>query len=254
MSVTGAPADPRQSEAGFTLFEALVAVAMMGLILSILGAITAQWLPRWRAGYHRIEQAELVSLALDRVTSDLAAAEYMTPIGDPGILFYGSADAVTFVRAPIGPRPSTGPVPTGLEIIKIAGGEDGGLSRSRAVFTPQASLGAKSEDFEFSDKTLLLRPPLKVSFGFAGADRIWTEAWTDSNRLPAAVRITVRDGPSDEILAASTAALIHINAPASCAATGAGTQCLSEPGKAREPAAPNSSSPAGSPPAHGAVL
>ncbi|ACK49885.1 putative general secretion pathway protein J [Methylocella silvestris BL2] len=254
MSFTGAAANPRQSEAGFTLFEALVAVALMGLILSILGVITGQWLPRWRAGFHRIERTELVSLALDRITSDLAAAEYMTPIGDPNILFYGSADSVTFVRAPIGPKPSTGPAPTGLEIIKIAGGDDGGLSRSRAVFTPQSSVAAKSEDFEFSDKSLLLRPPLKISFGFAGADRVWSEAWTDSNRLPAAVRITVRDGPSDEILAASTAALIHVNAPASCAATGGGSQCLSEPGKAREPAAPNASPPAGSAPPHGAVL
>ena len=224
---------------GFTLFEALIAVALMGLILSILATVTAQWVPNWRAGFGRLQTADLASLALDRLTADFAAAEFIAPIGQVKPLFIGSASEVTFVRSPIGPRPTNGPAPTGLEIIRYAESADqDGLIRSRVPFTPLTAIAASSPDFEFSDASLLLRAPLKVSFGFAGRDRVWTESWSDEMSLPSAIRITVRNGASDEILAVSTATLVHINAPALCAKGPASELCPEADGKAAPPAAP----------------
>jgi general secretion pathway protein J len=209
---------PTARQDGFTLFEALVGVALMGLILSILATVTAQWIPNWRAGFARIQTAELAGAALDRLTADLAAAEVIAPIGGQPPLFYGSASAVTFVRSPVGPRPTTGPAPTGLEIIRFAdSAAEGGLVRSRTPFLPETSARASLPDFEFSDASLLLRAPFRVSFAFAGRDRVWKDDWIDAATTPSAVRITIRNGASDEILAMSTATLIHINAPASCA-------------------------------------
>ncbi len=202
---------------GFTLFEALIGVALMGFILSILAVITAQWVPHWQAGFSRLQRAETVSLGLDRVASDLAAAEFIAPIGDDHPLFYGSASSVTFVRTPIGPRSGKEPAPA-LEIIRLADNPDeGGLIRSRISFSPDASVAAKNDDFEFSSTSLLLRAPLRVSFAFAGPDRTWADAWASATALPVAVRITVRNADSDTILAVSTATIIHIDAPASCA-------------------------------------
>lgn len=210
---------------GFTLFEALIGVALMGLILSILAVVTAQWTPSWRAGFARVQTADLAGLALDRLTSDLAAAEYIAPLGGKGPLFYGSASAVTFVRSPVGPRPKGGPAPTGLEIIRFAeNASEGGLVRSRIAFTPETGAAASAPDFEFSDASLLLRAPLEVSFGFAARDRVWTESWTDAATLPAAIRITVRN--ADQILAVSTATLVHVNAPALCALASADQSCI----------------------------
>ena len=40
----------KDTRAGFTLLEALVATALMGLILAALATITAQWLPNWDRG------------------------------------------------------------------------------------------------------------------------------------------------------------------------------------------------------------
>ena len=221
---------------GFTLFEALVAVALMGLILSILAVVTAQWVPHWRAGFDRLQRAELARLALDRIVSDLAAAEFIAPIGADPILFHGSSSSVTFVRSPIGPRASSGPTPTGLEIIRFAtSAKEGGLVRSRIPFTPETSASFSSDDFEFSDASLLLRAPLKVSFGFAGPDRVWSDDWARDATLPTAVRITVRNADSDEILAVSTATSIHINAPAGCAAEKADTHCLELPKQGEQP-------------------
>ncbi|MGA2637528.1 PulJ/GspJ family protein [Methylocella sp.] len=223
---------------GFTLFETLIAVALTGLILSILSAITAQWIPNWRAGFTRLQTADLASLALDRLTSDLAAAEFVAPIGQQRPLFYGSASAVTFVRSPLGPRPSKGPAPTGLEIVRFADSADaGGLVRSRVPFSPENGASAGADDFEFSDASLLLRAPLHVSFDFAGHDRVWTDSWSDQTVLPSAVRITLRNANSDQVLAISTATLAHITAPGACALKSATSQCLENKEKsAPEPA------------------
>jgi general secretion pathway protein J len=54
----------RTGEGGFTLIETLVAMALMGLVLSALASITAQWLPNWNRGLDRIQRSELISIAL----------------------------------------------------------------------------------------------------------------------------------------------------------------------------------------------
>jgi general secretion pathway protein J len=236
------------------MFEALIAVALTGLILSILATVTAQWIPNWRAGFGRLQTADLAGLALDRLTSDLAAAEFIAPIGQVKPLFIGSASEVTFVRSPMGPRPTNGPAPTGLEIIRYADSADeGGLVRSRVPFSPQSAAGATAPDFEFSDASLLLRAPLRASFGFAGRDRVWTESWSNEASLPSAVRITLRNAVSDEILAVSTATLVHINAPAECATSAANTSCLENDGKRAPAPAPGADQPAPQPAPQGVL-
>ena len=52
----------RRNIAGFTLLEALVATALMGMILASLATITAQWLPNWNHGIVRVQRNELVAL------------------------------------------------------------------------------------------------------------------------------------------------------------------------------------------------
>ena len=64
--------------------------------------------------------------------------------------------------------------------------------RSRARFTPlpRSSL---SEQLHFSDPVVLLRAPFRLSFAYAGEDRIWKNTWRESDTLPTMVRLTVRD-------------------------------------------------------------
>ena len=54
--------DARQwrAEGGFTLFEALVALALMGLIMGALASVTGQWLPSWNRGIIRAQRNEQV--------------------------------------------------------------------------------------------------------------------------------------------------------------------------------------------------
>src|SRR3569623_1880920 len=61
---------PWRAEDGFTLLEALIALALMGLIMGALASVTAQWLPSWNRGIIRAQRNEQGAVALDRLTAD----------------------------------------------------------------------------------------------------------------------------------------------------------------------------------------
>jgi general secretion pathway protein J len=208
-----ARADERIGEAGFTLIEALVALALTGLVLSALGTITAQWLPNWNRGVDRIQQSELIGMAMQRIAADLAAAEFVPPNRDRRKpMFDGSALSVTFVRTALGPN-----VGVGLDVVRIGETIDRGdlvTVRSRAPFGPLPSGVSPSEQINVSDPVVLLRSPLGMSLGYAGPDRVFRDSWHDMDKLPAAIMLTVRDALSERVLSVSTVTPVHVDTPA----------------------------------------
>jgi len=203
----------RIGEEGFTLIEALMALALTGLVLSALGTITAQWLPSWNRGLDRIQQSELIGIAMQRIAADLAAAEYVPPNRDwRKPLFDGSALSVTFVRTALGPN-----VGVGLDVVRIGETTDQGglvMVRTRAAFGPLPPGVSPSEQIHASDPVVLLRPPLRLSFAYAGPDRVFRDSWHDADKLPAAIMLTVRDAGSERVLSVSTATPVHVDTPA----------------------------------------
>jgi general secretion pathway protein J len=235
----------RRREAGFTLIEALIATALMGAILAALATVTAQWLPNWNRGFARVQRAEQLALGIERVVADLAATEFV-PAGRGGTepWFDGAQLAVTFVRTALGPNTRAG----GLELVQIAEiGADGGpvLVRRRAPFWPIV-LGVNDRDPPlFGDPVVLVRPPYRVSFSYAGADRAWSPLWRGQRLLPRAIRVSVRDAASERTLAVSTATLVHAEVPASCLASRSIAECMQQGPPAAEP--PPGGQPAGAP-------
>ena len=134
--------------AGFTLIEALVATALMGVVLTALAALAGQWLPNWNRGIARAQSSELVGIALERLVGDVAASQYVTPGRDAkNPLFDGTSFAVVFVRTAFGPN-----APPGLEIVRIAQIKDGNetaLVRSTAPFLPAGREHYRSGPAEF---------------------------------------------------------------------------------------------------------
>jgi general secretion pathway protein J len=201
-------------ESGFSLLEALVAVALMGVLLAMLATITGHWMANWRTGFDRVQNADLLGLGIDRIAADIAAAQYVSLGGDARTFFEGTGTSVTFVRSAIGPNAAPG-----LEIVRLGEDEDARgrvLVRARAPFALVTARAVDDGEVEFTNPIVLVRPPFHVSFAFAGHDRIWQDIWLDAKKLPDAVRVTVRDGLTDEILPVSTATLISVNAPAEC--------------------------------------
>lgn len=211
----------RAEEAGFTLIETLVALALTGLVLSALASITSQWLPNWNRGIDRIQRSESISFALQRLSVDLAAAEYVPANREQRRpLFDGSELSVTFVRTALGPNARPG-----LDVVRIGETTDRQelvTVRSRAPFGPLELGSSLSEQIQTGDPVVLLRAPYRLSFSYAGRDRIWKSSWHDADRLPAAIMVTVRDAVTERILSLSTVASIHADAPAagSCAQPG----------------------------------
>src|SRR5215471_8777472 len=129
----------REKCSGFTLIEALIAIALMGVILAALASITSQWLPNWNRGIARAQRSELVSIALDRLIADIGASEFVSPNRDTQApLFDGTEFSLTLVRSAVGPN--VGP---GLEIVRIAEINDKSgllLVRSTKTFAPLATV------------------------------------------------------------------------------------------------------------------
>jgi general secretion pathway protein J len=218
----------RSQTRGFTLIEALIATALMGTILAALATVTAQWLPNWNRGFARVQKSEQLALGVERLVADLAAAEFI-PAGrastDPW--FDGAQLAVTFVRTALGPNARGG-----LEIVQIAEiGSEGGpiLVRRRAPFVPIIQGVNDRDPPGFADPVVLVRPPFRVSFSYAGTDRIWLNTWRGLRLLPRAVRVTVRDAATERTVAVSTATLVHTEIPFSCVAARSLAECLNQP-------------------------
>ena len=218
----------RQGEAGFTLIEIVVAMTLMVGVLAALASVTAQWLPNWNRGFAHVQRAELLARGLERLVADLSAAELVSANGKTRQpLFEGGELSVRFVRPAIGPN--TRP---GLEFVSIAmtaGKEGAALVRTRAPFTLLPRNAGIADVTNFSDPVVLMRQFYRVVFAYAGADHIWRNTWRNADELPAAVRVTVLDAATETRLAVSTAAIVHVSAPAECVSAKSVRDCIYPP-------------------------
>jgi len=229
--------------AGFTLIEALIAIALMAVILAGIASITSHWLPNWNRGIARAQRTEVVALALDRLISDVAASEFISPNRDSNApLFDGTEFSITIVRTAVGPN-----VRPGLEIVRIGqiGDKDGAaLVRATKPFAPTSPGATFLPQSDFASQTILLRSPYRVSFSYAGRDKVWKKDWQNVDRLPAAVRLTIYDTKSGRPLTISTIALVHVELPATCVGGKGKGDCIDGAGANKSPDNPSSTSSA----------
>jgi general secretion pathway protein J len=237
----------RDTDGGFTLMEMLIAIALMGIVLSALATITAQWIPNWHRGFARVQHNEMLDIALSRLVADVGAAEFVTAnrkATKP--LFDGAELSVTFVRAALGPntRPS-------LEVVRISQTADrlgSLLVRSRSPFAPTDPDTPQSLPALFTDQVALLRAPYQVSFAYADRDGLWHDSWLNEDGMPTGVRFTVRDTVSERCLAVSTAAIVRVDVPADCVQQKTKSDCGTPADDARnksQPGAAKQQAPAG---------
>lgn len=255
------PAADHPWNAGFTLVEALVATLLMGFILVALATVTGQWVPGWNRGFAGLQRTQFAAEGLDRLTDDLAEAEPITTVSgsvspqtgnappqagnaapQPGSappLFDGSELSVVFVRTRL--APNGGP---GLEVVQLAetSSENGpALVRSTAPLPIGSGGSADGANLIFSDPVVVIRAPYRVSFSYAGPDRVWHDDWHAQQLLPRAVRVQVRDNATSDLLAVSTSTLIHAELAARCSWGTTAPGCPSGSGPAQNTPAPANS-------------
>jgi general secretion pathway protein J len=138
-------------------------------------------------------------------------------------VFDGTELSVTFLRTALGPN--TRP---GLELVRIMEvGGDKGLAtvRTRARFLPMSRDGVSVQPAP-ANPVVLVRSPYRVTFSYAGADRVWRNVWRGEGELPKAIRVQLRDATTDRTLSVSTAILVHADMPADCVLAEVITDCL----------------------------
>lgn len=233
------PAAADLPNSGFTLVEAVVATLLMGLILTALVTVTGQWVPSWNHGMAGLQRTELAAEGLDRLVDDLAEAEFVTAGSGNGPPFFdGTELSVVFVRSKLAPNGSPG-----IEVVRLAeASSDGGpaLVRSTATLPIGSEQSTDGATLMFSDPVVVIRAPFRVSFSYAGADRLWQDNWHAQPQLPRAVRVQVRDNASSDLLAVSTSTLIHADLAARCT-WGAAAGCPGGGGPAQKTSAPANS-------------
>ena len=79
---------------------------------------------------------------------------------------------------------------------------------------------------------MLVRAPLRVTFSYAGPDQVWQPDWHGQKQLPDMIRVAVREVRTGQVLAVSSAAIVHVNAPAECARAKNPANCLTGDAKA----------------------
>ena len=227
----------RKSRAGFTLLEVVIAIALIGTIIAFLATMTAQWLPNWNRDFGRVQRNELLALGLERVVADLAAAEFAPAVrGTSQLMFDGVDRSVIFVRTELAPHARPG-----LEFVRIAetSSDDGPiLVRTRAAYVPFGGEANERNRPNFADPVVLVRAPYRLSFSYAGADRIWRETWQRSSQLPRAIKVTLQDAATQRTLAASTATLVHAEIAPDCIVAKSLADCLASRARPARAAGP----------------
>ena len=90
------------------------------------------------------------------------------------------------------------------------------LVRKTAPFASMMGGARQSDQLNFSNPVVVIRAPYRVSFSYAGPDRVWRDTWRGAAQLPRAIRVRVRDAATSVTLAVSTSTLVRAELPARC--------------------------------------
>lgn len=181
----------RNGEAGFTLVELLLAIAILGLIMSVLGGGLRLGARAWQAGEARLEDGAEARLARAFIRRQLTE---MQPIPRPAgrdarrlIEFDGKRESIAFVGL-MPPHLGLG----GLYAISLARVEDSLLLRHRR-FDADAEEGMPQEE---AQDRILADGVDRIEFAYFGANgggtaADWHMRWDDAESLPQLVRLRV---------------------------------------------------------------
>jgi general secretion pathway protein J len=187
---------PRYGEAGFTLLEILVALAVMGLLLAVSLASLRFGGRIWSNADERLRGMDEIRAVQELLRARIGAAypAWLPEAGRPHIDFAGRPDRLVFLAAP--PRQS-GPGAFRRFDLRLDRDEHGEGKLDLAV-----SLDNAFPDRALSRPSVLLERVETVDFQYfgraAGEDAPqWHGDWLDQSELPELVRMIVRLAPDN---------------------------------------------------------
>lgn len=224
---------PKRSE-GFTLLEALAALAITAVIIVATVALMRNVAFYFDRGTRGVTQAEGLMLAVDRLAGDFASARFILQTAQTG------AAAAAFLG-----KPASDQTPAKIAFVGAAGvgsqalqeelidltverdGDVARLVRRRARWPgPQA----RFEDLQPQDAVVLIEGKVDMAFvfGYLAPDEAlrWSESWIAQPALPRFVRLLLRDSASGADLLPETDFVVRSDAPFACGYPEAVPSCL----------------------------
>lgn len=177
----------RPREAGFTLLELLVAMTLLGLLMTVLFGGLRFGTRAWERAIDHSGGTDDIRLAQMHIRRalELAYPYFVSDPDHPRIDFEGTADRVAF----LGPAPNAQSTGGRARIVLSSAGRDGALSLTFES-RPELALPEAQGD---SDVLVSGLTALEFSyFGSSGPDEPpqWLDRWTNRIRLPLLVRVS----------------------------------------------------------------
>ena len=203
-----------RKQAGFTLLETILSLALVGLIVGMLSTIGKQWLVEWNIGSKHVEKLDRLELARDRLVSDLQLALDLPMTNETlGPNFTGDADHIIFVREPL-----SGDGTDRLLFVLYNNDQDRGVIRRIAPYDGMTS----AMRARFGEPVGLLPSSYHIAFGYRGFDGQISANWREAF-MPSEIIVELRNGNAEPISTFSIAP--HVQIPFSCAALSSVKDC-----------------------------
>jgi prepilin-type N-terminal cleavage/methylation domain-containing protein len=221
---------------GFTLIEALAALAISSVIIVATVTLVHMVTGNFDRGTRGVDAADGLMLAVQRLASDFGAARYTVWTTQTGFAVAFKAERADGEKPArivfVSERRSESELPAD-EIVSLTieqTDETTRLVRRHAAWTgPDMRIDHVSPH----DAVVLLDGNLDISFVFGlfapGRGLVWTTAWNGETTLPRFVRLVLRDRATGADLLGESDFIVRADAPLVCGRSDAGTDCLSHP-------------------------
>jgi prepilin-type N-terminal cleavage/methylation domain-containing protein len=220
---------------GFTLVEALAALAIASVIIMASAALIHNVALFFDRGTRGVTEAERLMLAVERLAGDFGSARFVWRRTEDGAAVAFAAEqasserpaSISFVGA--GRAVSTPRVDDDLiNLIVEEEGEVRRLVRRRATWPGPR---ARFEDATPQDPVVLIEGKMDISFVFGRVTPdgalAWYASWAGERVLPRYVRLILRDRATGADLLGEADFIVRANAPAACGRADAAVACLS---------------------------
>ena len=219
---------------GFTLVEALAALAIASVIIMASAALVHN-VALFDRGTRGVSEAEGLMLAVGRLAGDFGSARFVWRRTEDGAAAAFAAEQASSERPAsvvfVGAGRSTSGARADDDLISLRIEEDGEVRRlvRRRATWPGPRM--RFEDVSLQDPVVLIEGRLDISFVFGRVTPdgalAWYASWVGERALPRYVRLILRDRVTGADLLGEADFVVQANAPAACGRADASLICLS---------------------------
>ncbi|MGQ0486251.1 MAG: PulJ/GspJ family protein [Hyphomicrobiales bacterium] len=208
--------NPDARDAGFTLLEILVGLAISSLIMVGLTAAMQTIDRGWNRTTESVGRQGTLATGFHVLAGDIARIERATAgeAGEPGFLFAGTASEAVYVLAE---RPGNNRA--GLYWVRLQVRERDGATELVRMRAPFVSGRQNVSTLAWADEVILMRGNIAVEMTYRSPRAElpnWSASWPAGNRLPEQIKIEITDRQTGLWLAPAMVLALEIDAEAAC--------------------------------------